>query len=306
MAYEKKPNVVKRVAWHLVAKNLLKFVDDETSYKLTDKVLAANDFTKYPLSKGTLVEVGILDNTITYLRKQKSDAPKAESHGSEEAYEPTPEEEKGTVEPEKPKAPAPAEANPPIVDGGVRELTVFAVAANKRVVKFLECKDAGWFQIAEAIQAQDYATIGLIAKNKANVLITENTVMSFAKVASEATEQPKTATSSQGDVQSERIATPATQTPVAAPTAKKEWKPFSANKDDYWAKKSEFDQAHYDVKESEKQLSIEVQASVNAACDVVGKIAASISPAPTSKIVKEWIRDIATENYQLLQDLKKK
>jgi hypothetical protein len=296
---DRKPNEVKLIAWHLVAKNLVKFVNDDKSYKLTDKVIAANDFTKYPLSKGTSVEVGIVDDTITYLRKQKSEA-KAETHGSEEAYEPTAAEEAGTVEPEKPKAPAPAEANPPIVDGGVRELTVFAVAVNKKVVKFLEVKDAGWFQIDEAIQAQDYAVIGLQAKNKGNVLIVENKVISFQKVASEPAEQAKTAPSSPANAKVEPTAAPAAQAPVQAP--KKEWKPYNSNESDA------------------RQKSIECQACMNSACEIAGQVAAAIANAsrnvdkdgnvttnaPTANIINRMIRAIAEENYSLLQELKSK
>ena len=295
MAHE--PNPVKLVSWFMASKGVIKFANDETTYKLADAVVKASNFEKFPLAKGDKVEVGIKEGIVTFLRKQKSDAPKAEGHGSEEAYEPTPEEEKGTVEPEKPKAPAPAEANPPIVDGGVRELTVFAVAANKKVVKFLECKDAGWFQIAEAIQAQDYKVIGLEAKKKANVLITENTVMSFQKVASEPAEQPKTTT--YVDVQSERIATPSTTfAPAPAQAAKKEWKPASS----------------YDT--AEKQTSIEAQASVNAANEVAGQVAAAITVTsrkedgtiapPTANVINNIIRAIAESNFALIQELKKK
>jgi len=277
MAHE--PNPVKLVSWFMASKGVIKFANDETTYKLADAVVKASNFEKFPLAKGDKVEVGIKEGIITFLRKQKSDAPKAEGHGSEEAYEPTPEEEKGTVEPEKPKAPAPAEANPPIVDGGVRELTVFAVAANKKVVKFLECKDAGWFQIAEAIQAQDYKVIGLEAKKKANVLITENTVMSFQKVASEPAETAQAA-------------------PAPAQAAKKEWKPASS----------------YDT--AEKQTSIEAQASVNAANEVAGQVAAAITVTsrkedgtiapPTANVINNIIRAIAESNFALIQELKKK
>jgi hypothetical protein len=281
---DRKPNEVKIIAWHLVAKNLIKFANDEKNYKLTDKVLAANDFTKYPLSKGMTVEVGIVDNTITFLRKQKSES-KSEPNGSEEAYEPTPEEEKGTVEPEKPKSPIQAETNPPIVDGSVRELTIYAIASNKKVVKFLEVKDAGWFQIDEKIQAQDYSTIGLIARNKVRVKIVENKVVEFTKIASEPAESPKTTTSSPVNAKTEQTTAPAVQTTVQAP--KKEWKPNTQYNDD-------------------KQTSIECQAMINSACDVVGRVAASISPAPTATIINNMIRAIAESNYNLLQELKKR
>ena len=283
---DRKPNEVKLIAWHLVAKNLVKFVNDDKSYKLTDKVIAANDFTKYPLSKGTSVEVGIVDDTITYLRKQKSDAPKSESKGSEEAYEPTPAEEAGTVEPEKPKAPAPAEANPPVVDGGVRELTVFAVAANKKVVKFLEVKDAGWFQIDEAIQAQDYAVIGLQAKLKVSVKIVENKVVSLAKVGSEPAEQPKTATSSPANAKFDAVVAKLENAPTQAP--KKEWKSSSSYDNDG------------------RQKSIEAQAAVNAASNVAARIGASLPQAPTANVVNAMIRAVAESNFALIQELKNK
>jgi hypothetical protein len=288
MSVERKENPIKIVAWLLVAKKLIKFANDEVSYKISDKVMAANDFTKYPLSKGATVEVGISEGVVTFLRKQKSEA-KAETHGSEEAYEPTAAEEAGTVEPEKPKAPAPAEANPPIVDGGVRELTVFAVAANKKVVKFLEVKDSGWFQIDETIQAQDYAVIGLQAKHKANVKIVENKVVSFAKVASEPAEQPKTATSSPANAKVEPTAASATQAPTQAP--KKEWKPYSSQDND------------------SRQKSIECQAMINSASAAAGMVAAAIArngTAPTANTISNMISAIAKNNYDLLQELKSK
>jgi hypothetical protein len=279
---ERKPNDVKIVAWLLVAKKLVKFANDEKSYKVSDNVMAKSNFDKFPLNKGDRVEVGFQDDVVTFLRKQKSEA-KSEGHGSEEAYEPTAAEEAGTVEPEKPKAPAPAEANPPIVDGGMRDLTVFAVAANKKVVKFLEVKDAGWFQIDETIQAQDYATIGLVAKNKVSVKIMENKVVSLAKVASEPAEQAKTAPSSPANAKAEPTAAPAaTQAP------KKEWKPYNAQETDA------------------RQKSIEAQAAVNAASNVAGKVAATISPAPTANVINNMIRAIAESNFALIQELKKK
>ena len=292
MSAEKKPNEVKLVAWFMATKGVIKFANDDTSYKLGEAVVKASNFEKFPLLKGDKVEVAITEGIVTYLRKQKS----AVSHGSEEAYEPTAAEEAGTVEPEKPKAPVPAEANPPIVDGGVRELTVFAVAANKKVVKFLEVKDAGWFQIDEAIQAQDYKVIGLEARNKANVLIVENKVISFAKVGSEPAEQPKTATSSPANAKVEPTAAPAAQAPVQA--AKKEWKPASS----------------YDT--AEKQTSIEAQAAVNSACEVAAKVAAAITTTsrkddgtiapPTANVINNIIRAIAESNFALIQELKKK
>jgi len=310
---ERVPNEIKMVAWFMAAKNVIKFANDDTTYKLGEAVIKASNFEKFPLNKGDKVEVGLKEGVVTFLRKQKSDAikdvesyaKKQESHGSEEAYEPTPEEEAGTVAPapevkkEEPKVETVSDS--PAVPTKV--LTVFACAANKKVVKFLELKDDGWFQISEDIQKQDYATIGLVARNKVLVTFNDKTVISLVKVASEPAEQAKTTTSSPVNAKVEPTAAPTEKTSVSAP--KKEWKPFQS-KDDYWAKKSEFDQAHYDVKESEKQLSIEAQAAVNSANEVAGKVAASISPAPTANVINNMIRAIAESNFALIQELKKK
>jgi len=304
---EHKPNEVKTITWHLVAKNLVKFVNDEKTYKLTDKVIAANDFVKYPLSKGTQVEVGILNDTITFLRKQKSEAPKAESHGSEEAYEPTPEEEAGpTPMVETPKV-EPLNSTPVLSNGttNAKELTIYAIAANKKVVKFTEIKDDGWFQIAENIQAQDYKVIGLEAKNRVKVTFNDKLVTSLVRVTSEPAETTKTATSSPDNAKVEPMAGSAVQPPVQAP--KKEWKPYNAQgKNDYWTNKFEHDKVHFDVKESEKQLSIEAQCAVGQACNLVGMVAATISPAPTANVLNSMIKVIAEANHILIQELKKK
>jgi hypothetical protein len=265
MADVKQPNIIKIVAWYLVAKNLIKFANDEKNYKLTDKVLAENDFTKYPLSKGDSVEVGIVDAKVTYLRKQASAAPEVEA----------------------PKVEAPKVAEPevkkevPPTGPGSQELTVFAVAANKKVVKFTELKDSGWYQISEDVQKQDYATIGLIAKSKVMVLLNDKTVVSCARIASEPAETAQ-------DKPSEAKTTPATtSTPAPAQTAKKEWKPTSQYNDD-------------------RQNSIECQACINSACQVVGMMAANIDPKPTANVLNSMIRAIAEENYKLLRDLKSK
>lgn len=279
---ERTPNLTKTVAWFLEKKALIKFADDEKSYKLAENVIKANNFEKFPIRKADIVEVGILNDAITFLRKAKSQTPKDEGKGSEEAYEPTAEEQKPkTVDP-NPVASVPS-TNPQVV-GEVKELTIFAVSANKKVIKFTELKDAGWFQIDPSIQAQDYAVIGLQAKNKVKVAFNDKTVISLAKVASEPAESPKTGTSSPDNVKSE-------PTPVKAEnqasSPKREWKPTSQYNDD-------------------RQTSIECQAMINSACDVVGRVAASISPAPTANIINNMIRSIAESNYQLLQELKKK
>ena len=306
MADERKPNEIKIVAWFMAAKNVIKFLNDDTTYKLGEAVIKASNFEKFPLSKGNRVEVGINEGIVTFLRKQKSDAPKQESHGSEEAYEPTPEEEAGPT-PKVEQKVEPLNSTPVLSNGttNAKELTIYAIAANKKVVKFTEIKDDGWFQIAENIQAQDYKVIGLEAKNRVKVTFNDKLVTSLVKVTSEPAETTKTATSSSDNAKVEPMAGSAVQPPVQAP--KKEWKPYNAQgKDDYWTNKFEHDKVHFDVKESEKQLSIEAQCAVGQACNLVGMVAATISPAPTANVLNSMIKVIAEANHILIQELKKK
>jgi len=296
---ERVPNEIKIVAWFMAAKNVIKFANDDTTYKLADAVIKASNFEKFPLSKGDKVEVGLKEGVVTFLRKQKSET-KA-MNGSEEAYEPTPDEAVDTRL-DKPESQAPKviepevkkETSAPKADGETSTvLTVFAVAANKKVVKFLEVKDSGWFQIDEAIQAQDYATIGLVAKNKVKVVFNDKTVISLAKVASEPAEQPKTATSSPANAKAEQtvnLATTAQLQKQIAPLSdpKKEWKPYNSNESDA------------------RQKSIEAQAAVNAASNVAARIGASLPQAPTASVVNNMIRAIAESNFALIQELKSK
>lgn len=289
---ERTPNLTKIVAWFLEKKALIKFADDEKSYKLAENVIKANDFEKFPIRKGDVVEIGLTADVITFLRKAKSQTPKVENRGSEEAYEPTAEEEKPKTVVQTP-APAPKVEEPkkevvtPSVVGDEKVLTVYAIAANKKVVKFLEIKDSGWFQIDPSIQAQDYKVIGLEAKRQVKVKIVENMVVSVSKVASEPAETPKTTTSSPENAKVEPTAAPAAQAPVKATEApKREWKPYSQNPD--------------------VQKSIECQACVNSASNLVGMVAANIDPKPTASVINAMIRAIATENYSLLQELKSK
>jgi hypothetical protein len=295
---ERAPNVTKTVAWFLEKKALIKFVDDEKSYKLAENVVKANNFEKFPIRKADIVEVGILNDTITFLRKAKSQTPKDEGKGSEEAYEPTAEEQKPkTVDP-NPVASVPS-TNPQIV-GEVKELTVYAIASNKKVVKFLEIKDDGWFTIDPSIQAKDYAVIGLQAKNKAKVQIVEKNVVSFEKVAGEA---PVKATESTPEARSE---TKNAETTTSTP--KKEFKPEPqeemTSKDAFYRVKQLENKVRY--LQDEKTDSFEAQASVSAAAEVVGRIAASISPAPTANVINSMLSAIAKENYKLIQELKGK
>jgi len=280
--------VLKQVSWFLVAKSLVKFVNDEKSYKLSEKVIAANDFKKYPIFKGDMVDVTIEEGVVTFLRKVKKEEAKVENPPKAETVKTAP-------PPETPAPEVKKEEVTPSVVGEVKELTIFAVAANKRVVKFTELKDSGWYQIDPSIQAKDYQEIGLIARNKAKVGIVENRVISFEKVAVEATEQPKTAISSPDNAKKDET------------LVKKEWKPQNqAQREDYWTAKGELDKKNFDVKESEKQLSIEVQAAVNSANEVVGRVAANIEPVPTANVINDMISAIAKSNYALIQELKQK
>jgi len=285
---EKQPNDIKMITWHLVAKNLIKFSDSETTYPLGENVIAKSDFVNYPLRKGDNVEVGIKDGVITFIKKTKSEAAKSEPKGSEEAYEPTPEEEAPKAE--QPKAEQPKTEAP---SSDTKELTIFAVATNKKVLKFIELKDDGWFQIAEDIQAQDYKEIGLIAKSKAQVKIVDKTVVSISCKPAEAKKETAK------DTKTEQ---PRTQEKTDNTNPKKEFVPATEKDAFYYIKELE---RKIRFLEDNKQASIESQAAINAANDVVGRVAASISPAPTASVINSMINAIALSNFALIQELKK-
>lgn len=273
MATERKPNEVRMVAWFMGTKNVIKFANDDASYPLAEAVIKASNFEKFPLSKGDRVEVGIKDNVVTFLRKQKS-----EGKGSEEAYEPTPEEQTAPapkVEAQKPEVP---KAEAPVSQ--LRELTVYAVSGDKRVVKFLEIKDEGWMDVAEEIKALDYKEIGLVSKSKIRVQIADKKVVAYEKVAVEA---PQSTPEASGEAK-----TTSTTASTPAPAAKKEWKPYNAQESDA------------------RQKSIEAQAAVNSASNVAARIGAALPQAPTANVVNAMIRAIAEANFALIQELKAK
>jgi hypothetical protein len=278
----------KTVAYYIEKSGMIKFINDDIKYKL-------GEMDKVSLNKGDNVEVETKDGIVTSLKKL------TEGKGSEEAYISKPKEEAvapASPVPETKKDEPKVEASKiekPISSLGsedaiiLKELTVFAVAANKKVVKFTEIKDDGWYQISEDIQKMDYPTIGLIAKNKVRVTFVDKIVTSLVKVASELAEQAKTQASSPSNVKVDSTpAQAATSTYTPAQAVKKEWKPAST----------------YDT--AEKQTSIEAQSSINAACQVVGMMAANIDPKPTANVLNSMISAIAKENYNLLQELKNK
>lgn len=274
----------KTVSYYLVAKKIIKFADSATKFPVTAEEVPVS------LAKGDNVNVVITDGAVTFVEKVTAKAVTAQEN--DEQYEPTAEEEVKPIPPVKKEAPEPAKipatptATPTSEPSQMQELTVFAVSGDKRVVKFLEIKDLGWFDVAENIKSLDYKEIGMIAKSKIKVQFADKTIVAYEKVAQVAQKQaveasvaPKTETVSTSAV------TPQS-TPVAAP--KKEWVPYKSQDNDA------------------RQTSIEAQASLNSACNIVGRVAASISPAPTASVINNMVKAVAEANYVLIQELKKK
>jgi hypothetical protein len=287
---ERKPNEIKFVAWFMAVKGVIKFANDDTTYKLGDAVIKASNFEKFPLFKGDKVEVGINEGVVTFLRKQKSEQPKEQLNSKPSSQTEVEKEDvpsnSTTVPTDSTPVKVEEKQEEPKLTGEIKELTVYAVSGDKRVVKFLEIKEQGWFDVSDELKQLDYPTIGLVAKSKLKVKIVGKEIVSIEKLATEATQPRQDAPVEAKEVKGESTPVQATPPPVQAP--KKEWKPASS----------------YDS--AEKQISIEAQASVNSACDVVGRVAASISPAPTASIINNMIRSVAEANYSLIQELKKK
>lgn len=297
---------IRKISWLLIAKKLVKFEGDEKKYPLSDNVIATSDFLKSPIIKNDSVEVDIKDGQVIYLKKATPSTAKTEEP-KVEAPEATPE-----VKKEEPivKEPEPPVATPPEAksEGSIQqEFTIFAVSGDKKFIKFTEIKDQGWFATSDEIRSRDYVKEGIVARNKAIITVQDKNLIAIATLAPQQTTQEapsevKTAETVQATPEAPK------QAPVAQQTAKKEWKPTynAQTKDDYWTKKAEHDKEHFDVKESEKQLSIEVQCAVGQACNLVGQVAASISPAPTANVINSMVEVIAKANFELIQSLKKK
>ncbi|MHA2013310.1 MAG: hypothetical protein ACTSWG_13150 [Candidatus Helarchaeota archaeon] len=70
----KKANEKKVIDWFSKKNHVIKFEDNEDSYCLTQKVIDASDFNKYPIESGDVVEVGFVnddgDKKVGFLRKQ--------------------------------------------------------------------------------------------------------------------------------------------------------------------------------------------------------------------------------------------
>lgn len=151
---EKKKNLTKKVSWFFPKKALIKFEDSEDSLSVSDKVMEVSDFVKYPVLKGDTVEVGIKDDEVAFMRKVK---------GAKKSFAKKTTSTTSGVKEEK-------------------EVRIFAVAGNKKVVKFE--KDGAWIPVAENVQAQDYDKIGLVAGNTVTITLEDDTI-SFVKGATE-------------------------------------------------------------------------------------------------------------------------
>jgi len=69
MAYQKKKNEEKVVAWFAPKRKTIKFDGDEDSLQIVDSVIEKIDFEKFPIVKGDIVEVGIKNDEVIFLKK---------------------------------------------------------------------------------------------------------------------------------------------------------------------------------------------------------------------------------------------
>lgn len=144
----KKENEIKIVSWFLPKKALIKFEGEDETISLSSKVLEVSNFEKYPILKGDTVEVGIANDEVAFLRKisgQKKVTKKEESNDSENV---------------------------------VKTLTIEAIFNNESV-KFKEEKINGkkWCPLSDELKSQDIKSLGLVAKNKVEVTISNGKII---------------------------------------------------------------------------------------------------------------------------------
>jgi len=160
----KKPNEQKVVSWFIVKKSLIKFEGEEDSVSVSDTVMNVSDFDKYPIEKGDTVEMDIKNDEVSFLRKVKG-----------KKSEPKKEENTKTNTDEK---------------SDVKKVTIFAVAVNKKVVKFE--KDGQWIHVSESLQKKNYDDIGLVAGNIVSVTLVNDEIASIKKEETKNTKEVKT------------------------------------------------------------------------------------------------------------------
>ncbi len=154
----KKPNEQKIVSWFVVNKSLIKFDGEEESISVSNTVMDVSDFEKYPIGKGDTVEVGTKNDEVSFLRKIKTDKPAKSGKKEEKSVDIT-------------------GGNTEIKD----DITIFAVAGNKKVVKFE--KDGAWIKVSSAVQKQSFDDIGLVAGNLVSVTLVNGDIASITKKA---------------------------------------------------------------------------------------------------------------------------
>ena len=234
----KKENEIKVISALDVNKGTIQFEGDSTVYKLADAVLQKVDFEKYAIRKGSTVEVGINQGFVNFLKKIKK-----------------PENESQTSSP---------------VPEGMKCYILQAVAANKKVVKFSDYNPENWVAVSEALQKEDFATLGLVAK--ATVAVKFETI-----------DGKETIVEMKAQKQAEKAGTSS-----SGYSGKKKWNNYNSGDNEA------------------RQTSIEAQAATNSACAIVARVAATIQPPPAASKISEMVRAIAEENYKLIQDLKKR
>jgi len=180
--------IMKKVAWFITAKQLIKFQNDDESYSVSDEVMTTSDFKANPIKKNNAVNVVIADGIVTSLKKIQGEEKKPVEEVKDTKQEEAPKKEvKEEVESTEKVTPA--------TTGEERTETIYAVSGNKTVVKF--SKDGDWIIVAVALQNKDYKEIGLVARNTVKVKFNDAGEIAFCvKVEEKKTEQKKTDTKS--------------------------------------------------------------------------------------------------------------
>ena len=144
MAYEKKgkgrpkkENEVRTVEWFSAKKNMIKLEGDESGSFLSEAVVKASNFEKYPINSGDVVEVAKGkdeegDTVVTFLRKKKGETAS------------TPKSE-------------PKEETPTSSNAEVRTVKIIAVRKDKTAVKI---DDGTWPKVKDTLQNHEAIKAG--------------------------------------------------------------------------------------------------------------------------------------------------
>lgn len=273
MAYAKKKQETENrvVKWLMQDKKIIKFNDDDTTYKLKGKV-AEFDHAKYGVKTGVSVEVAIQGDEVTFMRKSENQDSKPET---------------------KKEAPKKTE-NKTTLTGDQCVWTISGVPTSKEVIAFKEGK-VKWYQVTEELREKDWAKEGFVARARVKVtlgtvIIKEETkpcVLTMELLNEEVQQESNTESRSQ-------------ESKTSANNSEQGNINLLDNPSDTWQVKQLKNKINYLLEV--KQGSIERQSCWSSACQVVAAMLQGETEMNTPVLIEKEIKTLAEAGLKFVRE----